>query len=155
MLACLAERDARSKRITMSYSSVATVQAGTAISWNARRLTAQEASLALMFDQVPVAVERLAVCLETQRRIGASHALLHLRRLAAVCLRVTIADDSVSGTELRRAAMSLARPLEELDEALAVDRLDDAAISAATEQLRLVRKQLARLATLVGTDPSM
>ena len=108
-----------------------------------------------MFDQVPVAVERLAVCLETQRRIGASHALLHLRRLAAVCLRVTIADDSVSGTELRRGAMSLAQPLEELDEALAVDRLDQEAISAATEHLQLVRSRLERLAVLVGFDPSV
>jgi hypothetical protein len=108
-----------------------------------------------MFDQVPLAVERLAVCLDTQRRIGASHALLHLRRLAAVCLRVTVADDSVSGTELRRAAMSLARPLEELDEALAVDRLDQAAISAATAQLRFVGLQLARLAALVGFDAAV
>ena len=118
-----------------------------AFSRDERRLTAQEASLALMFDQVPVAVERLAICLETQRRIGASHALMHLRRLAATCLRLTVADDSRSGTELRRVAMSLAQPLKELDDALAADRLDHAAISAATRQLGFIRFQLGRLAT--------
>ena len=104
-----------------------------------------------MFDQVPVAVERLTVCLETQRRIGALHALLHLRRLAAVCLRLTIADDSMAGTELRHAAMSLAQPLKELDDALAADRLDHAAVAAATRQLGFIRFELARLEALVAT----
>jgi len=101
-----------------------------------------------MFDQVPVAVERLALCLETQRRIGASHALLHLRRLAAACLRLTVADDSTIGSELRHAAMSLAQPLKELDDALAADRLDRATISAATQQLAFIRFQLGRIQTL-------
>ena len=105
-----------------------------------------------MFDQVPVAVERLTLCLETQRRIGASHALLHLRRLAAACLRLTVADDSRTGTELRHAAMSLAQPLKGLDDALAADRLDRATISAATEQLAFIRFQLGRLETLVIAD---
>jgi len=105
-----------------------------------------------MFDQVPVAVDRLALCLETQRRIGASHALLHLRRLAAACLRFTVADDSAIGTQLRHAAMSLAEPLEELDAALAADRLDRAAIAAATHQLAFIRSQLSRLEILVVVD---
>jgi hypothetical protein len=105
-----------------------------------------------MFDQVPVAVERLSLCLETQRRIGASHALLHLRRLAAACLRLTVADDSRAGTELRHTAMSLAQPLKELDDALAADRLDRATISDATEQLAFIRFQLGRLETLVTVD---
>jgi len=105
-----------------------------------------------MFDQVPVAVERLALCLESQRRIGASHALLHLRRLAAACLRLTVADDSKAGTELRHGAMSLAAPLKELDDALAADRLDRAAIAAASRQLAFVRFQLDRLEALAGFD---
>jgi hypothetical protein len=120
-----------------------------------RRLTAQEASLALMFDQVPVAVERLALCLETQRRVGASHALLHLRRIAAVCLRLTVADDSKFGTELRHAAMSLAQPLKDLDDALAADRLDRGAISIAREQLTSIRFQLARLQAVVVTSAAL
>ena len=74
------------------------VHAGTVPSLNRRRLTAQEASLALMFDQAPLAIGRLALCLESQRRIGASHALLHLRRLVAACLRLTVAYDSTAGT---------------------------------------------------------
>ena len=105
-----------------------------------------------MFDQVPVAVERLAVCLETQRRIGASHALLHLRRVAMACHRLAVADDSTDGTELRYAAMSLAQPLKELDDALAADRLDRAAILTATQQLAFIRLQLARLETFVVAD---
>jgi hypothetical protein len=108
-----------------------------------------------MFDQVPVAVERLALCLELQRRIGASHALLHLRRLAAVCLRLTIADDSRTGSDLRHAAMSLAPPLKELDDALAAERLDRAAVAAATRQLAFVRFQLARLEALIAADVRM
>lgn len=107
-----------------------------------------------MFDQVPIAVERLEDCLEAQRRIGASHALLHLRRLAAACLRLTVADDSTAGTELRHAAMSVAQPLKELDDALAADRLDRAAISAATRQLAFIRFQLARLSRLLSREHS-
>ena len=106
-----------------------------------------------MFDQVPVAVERLALCLETQRRVGASHALLHLRRIAAVCLRLTVADDSKFGTELRHAAMSLAQPLKDLDDALAADRLDHGAIPIAREQLTSIRFQLARLQAVVVNGP--
>ena len=102
-----------------------------------------------MFDQVPVAVERLALCLETQRRIGASHALLHLRRIAAVCLRLTVVDDSRFGTEVRYTAMSLAQPLKDLDDALAADRLDRGAISIAREQLTSIRFQLGRLESAV------
>ena len=105
-----------------------------------------------MFDQVPVAVERLALCLEMQRRIGASHALLHLRRLAAVCLRLTVADDSLTGTEFRRTAMSLAQPLKELDDALAADRLERGVVSAATQQLAFIQLQLARLEALVAAN---
>jgi hypothetical protein len=106
-----------------------------------------------MFDQVPVAVERLALCLETQRRIGASHALLHLRRIAAFCLRLTVVDDSRLGTEVRYTAMSLAQPLKDLDDALAADRLDRAAISVAREQLTSIRLQLARLQAVVVNSP--
>jgi hypothetical protein len=98
-----------------------------------------------MFDQVPVAIERLTLCLEMQRRIGASHALLHLRRLAAACLRLTVADDSAVGSELRHAAMSLAQPLKDLDDALAADRLNRGAIIAATKHLAFIRLQLDRL----------
>ena len=146
MLACLAVRHARSRRVATLPSSRLAVHAA-ATSPNDRCLTTQEASLALMFDQVPVALERLALCLEKQRRIGATHALLHLRRLAAACLRLTVADDSRAGTDLRRTAMSLAQPLKELDDALAADCLDQAAIAAATQQLTFIRLQLGRLAT--------
>lgn len=107
-----------------------------------------------MFDQVPVAVERLTLCLETQRRIGASHALLHLRRLAAACLRLTV-EDFRAETELRHAAKSLSQPLKELDDALAADRLDGAAVSAATRQLAFIRFQLTRLETLIAIDGEM
>lgn len=128
------------------------VHAGTVPSLNRRRLTAQEASLALMFDQAPLAIGRLALCLESQRRIGASHALLHLRRLVAACLRLTVADDSTAGTEVRRTAMSMAQPLKEVDDALAADRLDQIAIATATRQLAFIRFQLGRLETLVASD---
>lgn len=104
-----------------------------------------------MFDQVPVAVERLALCLETQRRIGASHTLLHLRRLVAACLRLTTVEEA-GGGELRRAASSLARPLKELDDALAADRLEHAAILTATQQLAFIQLQLGRLAASVVTE---
>jgi hypothetical protein len=106
-----------------------------------------------MFDQVPVAVERLALCLETQRRFGASHALLHLRRIAAFCLRATVVDDSRFGTEIRHTAMALAQPLKDLDDALAADRLDRAAISMAREQLTSIRLQLARLQAVIVNSP--
>ena len=101
-----------------------------------------------MFDQVPVAIDRLTLCLEMQRRIGASHALLHLRRLTAACLRLTVADDSTIGSELRHTAMSLAQPLKELDDALAADRLDRSTISIAIRHLAFIRFQLGRIQTL-------
>lgn len=105
-----------------------------------------------MFGQVPVAVERLALCLETQRRIGASHALMHLRRLIAVCLRLSVADDSRAGAELRHGAMSLAQPLKDLDDALAADRLDRGAVLIAAQQLAFIRLQLERLETLLASE---
>jgi hypothetical protein len=101
-----------------------------------------------MFNEVPIAVERLALCLRTQRRIGAAHALLHLRRLVAVWLRPNVSDDSPAGTEARRLTMSLAQPLKELDDALAADRLESRAIAAATLRLSLVRFHLWRIEML-------
>jgi hypothetical protein len=101
-----------------------------------------------MFGEVPIAVERLALCLGTQRRIGAAHALLHLRRLAAVCLRHTVADDSTAGSEARKVVMTLAQPLGALDDALAADRLAPPAITDATLRLSFIRFQLWRLEML-------
>jgi hypothetical protein len=114
------------------------------------RLTTDEASLASLFGEVPTAVERLALCIWTQRRIGSAHALLHLRRLAAVCLRRSVTDDTVEGTETRRVAMALAQPLKELDDALAADRLHPSGVEAATLQLSFVRFQLWRLERLLA-----
>jgi hypothetical protein len=95
-----------------------------------------------MFGEVPTAVARLALCVRTQRRIGATHALLHLRRLAAACLRRNIANDSALGTRARRIAMTLAQPLKEIDDALAADRLTPAAITITMSKLSFVRFQL-------------
>jgi hypothetical protein len=104
--------------------------------------------VALMFGEVPTAVERLALCLWTQRRIGSAHALLHLRRLVALCLRRSVTDDSAEGTETRHIAMALAQPLKELDDALAADRLLPAGVQAATLRLSFVRFQLWRMECL-------
>jgi hypothetical protein len=103
-----------------------------------------------MFGEVSVAVQRLALCVRTQRRIGAGHALLHLRRLAALCLRHKVADDSRAGVEARRLAMSLAEPLKELDDALAADRLESRTMTIAELRLSFVRFQLWRLQTLLA-----
>jgi hypothetical protein len=106
-----------------------------------------------MFGEVPTAVARLALCVRTQRRIGATHALLHLRRLAAACLRRNIADDTAPGTRARRIAMSLAQPLKEIDDALAATRLAPNAIVETTLKLSFVRFQLWRLqAAILGSD---
>ena len=102
-----------------------------------------------MFGEVPVAIERLALCVRTQRRIGAAHALLHLRRLAAACLRHHVANDSAAGTQARHLAMSLAQPLKELDDALAADRLLPGAMDEASMRLSFVGFQLWRLAELI------
>jgi hypothetical protein len=103
-----------------------------------------------MFGEVPVAVQRLALCVRTQRRIGAAHALLHLRRLAALCLRRRVADDTRAGIEARLLAMSLAEPLKELDDALAADRLEPRTMSVAELRLSFVRFQFWRLQTLLA-----
>jgi hypothetical protein len=106
-----------------------------------------------MFGEVPTAVARLALCVRTQRRIGATHALLHLRRLAAACLRRNIADDTAAGTRARRLAMSLAQPLKEIDDALAATRLAPNAIIETTLRLSFVRFQLWQLqAAILGAD---
>ena len=108
-------------------------------------LTTGDASLALMFGEVPTAVARLALCVRTQRRIGATHALLHLRRLVGACLRQRLLDDSRDGVIARRVAMSVAQPLKEIDDALAADRLSPPAISETTKRLSFVRFQLWQL----------
>jgi hypothetical protein len=95
-----------------------------------------------MFSEVQIATARLALCLRTQRRIGAAHALLHLRRLTAMCLRLAGNDTA------RQLAADLAHPLKELDDAIAADRLDSNAISAAALRLSFVRFQLWRIETL-------
>ena len=87
-----------------------------------------------MFSEVSIATDRLALCLRTQRRIGAAHAILHLRRLIASCLH--------EGDTLRPLAATLARPLKALDDALAADRLDARAMAEAEGQLSFVRFQL-------------
>jgi hypothetical protein len=114
------------------------------------RLTTQEASLALMFSEVSIATDRLALCLRTHRRIGAAHALLHLRRLAAMCLRATSTTE-----EFRQIAMTLTQPLKELDDALAIDRLDPTGMTAAAVRLSFIRFQLWRIECLClgPTDP--
>lgn len=94
-----------------------------------------------MFSEVPVAVERLALCVHTQRRIGAAHALLHLRRLAAACLRSAESGDRTTTTDSRRRASTLARPLKELDDALAADRLEPRLMVEACQRLSFVRFQ--------------
>jgi len=96
-----------------------------------------------MFSEVSIATDRLALCLRTQRRIGAAHALLHLRRLAAACLRATSPHD-----EIHRLAITLPQPLKELDDALAADRLDAVAMAAATLRLSFIRFQLWRIESL-------
>jgi hypothetical protein len=113
---------------------------------------ARDASLALMFSEVPIAVARLALCLRTQRRIGSAHALLHLRRLAAACLRQSLVDDSRSGTAARRMAIAIVQPLKELDDALAADRLPPPAIADTTFRLSFVRFQLWQLGRHFGVD---
>src|SRR6476646_2244539 len=90
-----------------------------------------------MFSEVPIAVERLALCLRLQRRIGASHALLHLRRLAAACRR--------AGGDTKRLVARLDAALAHLDCALAVDRLDERAMTEAERMLSFVGFQLWQL----------
>lgn len=102
-----------------------------------------------MFGEVPVAIERLAVCVRTQRRIGAAHALLHLRRLAAACLRHHMTNDTRTGSEARRLAMRLAAPLKELDDALAADRLPPQAMADASLRLSFIGFQLWQLEGLL------
>jgi hypothetical protein len=103
-----------------------------------------------MFGEVPIAVARLSLCVRTQRRIGATHALLHLRRLAATCLRYRLVDDSRGGKAARRIAMSLAQPLKEIDDALVSDRPSPVAISQTTLKLSFVRFQLWQLERYFG-----
>ena len=93
-----------------------------------------------MFGEVSIATDRLALCLRTHRRIGAAHALLHLRRLAAACLRATSPDD-----EIHALATTLTQPLKELDDALAADRLDAASMAAAAVRLSFIRFQFWRI----------
>jgi hypothetical protein len=91
-----------------------------------------------MFSEVPTATDRLALCLRTQRRIGVAHALLHV---VAACLR--------AGDDSRMLASTLARPLKELDDALATDRLDARAMAKAEAGLSMVRFRLWELERLV------
>jgi hypothetical protein len=109
---------------------------------------AEAAAISLMFSEVSTATDRLALCLRTQRRIGAAHALLHLRHLVAACLR--------AGDDSRMLASTLARPLKELDDALATDKLDARAMTNAEAGLSMVRFRLWELERLVrgrrGTD---
>jgi hypothetical protein len=90
-----------------------------------------------MFSEVPIAIERLAFCLRLQRRVGASHALLHLRRLAAACSRMA--------GSARALASPLENPLAQLDRAFAVDRLDESAMIEAERLLSFVRFRLWQL----------
>ena len=101
--------------------------------------------MALMFSEVPTATDRLALCLRAQRRIGAAHALLHLRRLAAACLRAAVPND-----EARDLAATLLHPLKDLDDALAADRLEPDAMLRATSRLSFVRFQFWRIECLRG-----
>lgn len=105
-----------------------------------------------MFSEVPIAVARLALCLRAQRRVGSMHALLHLRRLTAACLRRNLVDDSRMGTAVRRLAMSLAQPLKAIDDALAADRLSPSLIAETTLRLSFLRFQLWQLGTHLGFD---
>jgi hypothetical protein len=94
-----------------------------------------------MFSEVPTATDRLALCLHTQRRIGAAHALLHLRHLVAACLR--------AGDESRTLASTLTRPMKELDDAIATDKLDARAMAKAETDLSMVCFRLWELERLV------
>ena len=59
----------------------------------------------------------------------------------------------VAGTDGRSGAgRSLARPLKELDDALAADRLEHAAIVTATQQLAFIRLELGRLEASVVAE---
>ena len=98
-----------------------------------------------MFNEVSIATERLALCLRLQRRIGAAHAMLHLRRVAAACLRENVRSGQHDEDEMCRVAAALARPLKELDDALAADRLDPRGIADAEARLSYIRFQLWRL----------
>lgn len=100
-----------------------------------------------MFSEVTAAVERLSLCLCLQRRIGASHALLHLRRLAALVQRHC---GSEAKPEAREIARALARPLKELDDALAADHLAPGTISDALLRLSFVTFRFWQLAKLFG-----
>lgn len=100
-----------------------------------------------MFSEVPVAVQRLALCLCLQRRIGAAHALLHLRRLAALGRRQA---DLAARADACDVARALAYPLKELDDALAADHLGAERIAEALRDLSLVTFRLWRLAKLFG-----
>ena len=129
------------------------MEARATVARNTARITTREASLILMFGEVPVAVERLAMCVHTHRRIGASHALLHLRRLVAACLRHHLTNDSTPGTEARRLAMTLAQPLKELDDALAADRLLPNMVGESLLRLSLVGFRLWQLEQLLVYGP--
>jgi len=103
-----------------------------------------------MFSEVSIATDRLALCLRTQRRIGAAHALLHLRRLAAACVHENEARGRRNENDMRRVASALASPFKELDDALAADRLDTRSIAEAEARLSFVRFQLWQLERLRG-----
>jgi anti-sigma-K factor RskA len=109
-----------------------------------------------MFSEVAIATERLALCLHTQRRIGAAHALLHLRRLTAACRRDG-ADDRHSDTarEVQAIVAGLERPLKDIDDALAADHLLPEAIAAAEARLSFVRFQLWQVERLRDEERSM
>jgi hypothetical protein len=104
-------------------------------------LTSKAAAISLMFSEVPTATDRLALCLRTQRRIGAAHALLHLRHLVAACHR--------AGPESRMLASTLARPLKELDDALANDRLNALGMAKAEADLSMIHFRIWELDRLV------
>jgi len=108
------------------------------------RLSSPVAALSLMFSEVPIAIERLALCLRQQRRIGAAHALLHLRWLAAACFRV-IGDERAQPSPLERS-------LAQLDRAFALDRLDESAMIEAERLLSFVRFQLWQLEQAISAS---
>jgi len=111
-----------------------------------------------MFNEVSIATDRLALCLHTQRRIGAAHALVHLRRLVVACQQ-ECGFDATDTSEARRLLAAMAPPLQELDDALATDRLDTPAMVEAEHSLSFIRFQFWRIERLYRTarsaDPSL
>jgi hypothetical protein len=99
-----------------------------------------------MFSGVPIATERLALCLRTQRRIGSAHALEHLRALTAAMH--AISDPLADQLAIDALLELVDAGLEAIALAVAADRLDAPSTARAEAELSAARFRLWELERL-------